>query len=128
MAEVAKLLGVELDEEFLVDDIGYKFKINIDGLFFYESKRWWRSAMLPDLLTGTLTIKKLPYEPKVGDYYYYPNTHCIAVGGRVWNNNSVDFALKLLNMVYRTNEEAEKNFSSDYEKLTGSNLVIDEQK
>ena len=62
MAEVAKLLGVELNEEFTLNPSNYKYKLTRYGLYkiYKEEIIWESSAMLQDLLLGKFTIVKIP--------------------------------------------------------------------
>ena len=62
MSEVAKLLGVELDEEFKIDGFDSKYKFTNYGLMHWSdnSQQWFRSTNLNDLIRGELTIIKLP--------------------------------------------------------------------
>ena len=62
MAEVAKMIGTKLDEEFIVNDEYRKkmiCKITERGLFFYHgiNEAWWQdSELLSKLLTGEAVI------------------------------------------------------------------------
>lgn len=68
MAEVAKLLGVELGEEFWLADckMGYerircKYKITAEGLqrkYYFEGASWSSSTLLLDILTGRYEVVK----------------------------------------------------------------------
>ena len=63
MEIVAKLLGVELGEEFKIEHLSsFKYKIEKDGLMFLpkDSQEWIGSKLIEDLLTGSLKIVKLP--------------------------------------------------------------------
>ena len=67
MSEVAKLLGVELGEEFKIDGDGlpwksFKYKLDEEGLIFWEEgcQKWLGSEGLSSLLTGKAKIIKLP--------------------------------------------------------------------
>ena len=67
MSEVAKLLGVELGEEFKIDGDGlpwksFKYKLDEEGLIFWEEdcQKWLGSEGLSCLLTGKAKIVKLP--------------------------------------------------------------------
>ena len=63
MEIVAKLLGVELGEEFKIEHLSsFKYKIEKDGLMFLpkDSQEWIGSKLIEDLLTGNLKIVKLP--------------------------------------------------------------------
>lgn len=62
MKEVAKLLGVELEEEFRIDFFDVKYKLTKNGLMYWRNsnQEWVNSTMLEDLLTGERQITKLP--------------------------------------------------------------------
>ncbi len=67
MSEVAKLLGVELGEEFKIDGDGlpwksFKYKLDEEGLIFWEEgcQKWLGAEMFSTLLTGKAKIVKLP--------------------------------------------------------------------
>ena len=40
----------------------------------------------------------------------------------MWLGDTRDYAMKALDMVYRTREEAEAHLAEDYERLTGKKL------
>ena len=58
MAEVAKLLGVELNSEFNLKDSSYTYRLTNLGLDwrYMNDSKWYPSSMLEDLLEGTYTI------------------------------------------------------------------------
>ena len=60
MAEVAKLLGVELDEEFGVKNSNFRYKLTTYGLRkrYHLVQEWSDSSMLDDLLLGRVEIVK----------------------------------------------------------------------
>ena len=62
MAEVAKLLGVELEEEFRIEGFNNKYKFTNYGLMNWSDnlQQWFRSSNLNALIRGELTIIKLP--------------------------------------------------------------------
>ena len=63
MEQVAKMLGVELGEEFYLLGFSYKHKITKNGTFFYhkENHKWYRTRSdLSDILTGKYKIIKNP--------------------------------------------------------------------
>lgn len=61
MNEVAKLLGVELEEEFRIEGCSYKYKLSKEGLSFWgvSSQEWILSSIIGELLTGESEIIKL---------------------------------------------------------------------
>ena len=62
MSEVAKLLGVELEEEFKIEGLSNKYKLSNYGLMCWAVKlqRWYISTRVGELLTGEKKIIKLP--------------------------------------------------------------------
>lgn len=137
MPEIAKLLGVEMGEAFYINDhLGRRvcaysdnnlFKIgpallhlnNTDGCFEGSDRD---QIILVKLLAGLLTIEKLPWEPKYKEEYFYPNIRQKTVAIEQWTDETFDYAMKVLGMVYRTREEAKAHFAEDYERLTGKPL------
>ena len=62
MEQVANMLGVELEEEFKVEEYdSYIFKITKDGLYLKCNDRWKRviRTIMDDILCGRIEIKKL---------------------------------------------------------------------
>lgn len=111
MSQVAKMLGVELGEEFECSN-GYKYVLKEDGII--ESKYNYRlsantfSSALIALLNGELTIKCNPWKPKKNDFYYYVDQGGCVISSRWWNSYTEVLLYKLGNC-YRTREEAEAN-------------------
>ena len=60
MSEVAKLLGVELDEEFGLENSDFLYKFTKRGLRkrYFTEEEWRCSNMLDDLLLGKVEIVK----------------------------------------------------------------------
>lgn len=60
MAEVAKLFGVELNEEFGLKNSNFRYKLTISGLRkrHITLEEWTNSSMLDDLLLGRVEIVK----------------------------------------------------------------------
>ena len=57
MNGVAKLLGVELNEEFKIGTFLNSYKLTEQGLFFKNGRKWeYADATLSDLLTGKLRL------------------------------------------------------------------------
>lgn len=107
MSEVAGLLGLLIDEEFMVDEKIYI--IDEDGLWIKENNQWRTSNDLENLLTGRKEFVKLPWKPKKGDGYY---TFEIFRGKWVvrslwWTGAPCNYALLDKGWVFRTKEEAE---------------------
>ena len=109
MADVAKMLGVELEEEFKLDGIETKYKFTENGLYFYAPDGWWQcsNVMLPRILRGNVEIVKLPWKPKKGDAYYYPGEGFNNVCRALWENTVFGFAYKEAGLIFKTYEECE---------------------
>ena len=75
MADVAKLLGVELGEEFRIKTHGDTlYKLTERGLCCLMILSGWENQenyALAELLYGKLEIEKLPWKPKQNGFYYY---------------------------------------------------------
>lgn len=73
MADVAKLLGVELNDEFELNGSNAIYKLSQYGFFFKCGGAWMRASdyLLVDIIKGEHTIKKLPWKPKENERYSY---------------------------------------------------------
>ena len=62
MNEVAKLLGVELEEGFRINVSPLEFKLTKSGLLYWSnaSQMWERSRSIEELLIGQYEIIKIP--------------------------------------------------------------------
>lgn len=134
MADVAKVLGVEIGEWFKIsknakicEELTYKFTprglyvefIDNEGTGYFDAVdgKYWAG-----ILNGEFEIVKLPWKPKNGDKYYYPGIFKKDICATCFNGCTVDYALLSLGMCYRTYEEAEAHLAEDYKKLTGKEL------
>lgn len=106
MKEFANLFSVELDEEFIISYISGVYKFTKSGLKVKSGGEWiYSNLKLMDFLIGKHEIVKLPWQPDVGDEYYYPSFDLKRVSNSRWNNETFDFAYKEAGMVFRTKEE-----------------------
>ena len=111
MAEIAKMLGVELDEEFECSN-GHKYILREDGIF--ESKyidgfstNKFAPALVA-LLNGEIVIKHKPWKPSEGDRYWHISSTGSAAYYR-WIDHPIDILFYKIGNCYRTQEEAEAN-------------------
>ena len=120
MAEVAQMLGVELEEVFKVtdDDSGkyhnyYKFTEK-KGIEVSEDNVKWEAdtagtLVLKWLLIGVARIIKLPWKPQRGETYYIP---CIVAQPKYmysvlyWSNDDYDKEYYRRGLVCKNPEEA----------------------
>ena len=107
MAEVAKMLGVELDEEFECDD-NYRLTYYFDDNSL-KCNGFPAAESLMMLLNETLAIKHKPWRPKDEELFY----HIVPGGGVRYDTFCPDYFndmnLYKLGNCYRTREEAESN-------------------
>lgn len=116
--EIAKMLGVELGEEF---------KININGEIYQITKEgMWRKKMNDEgnfdmwkevprcfikLLAGGAEVIQLPWKPKKDEYYWTFKQSFedgkLFVLNYTWDDSVIDYALFKAGLVYRTKAEAE---------------------
>ena len=114
--EIARMLGVEIGEEFKVDRYEYngltcKFAENmLMSRSDLKGAEWGITyVLLSELLAGDAEIVKIPWKPKKGDAYY---TFEIFRGKWVvrslwWTGAPCTYALLDKGWVFRTKEEAE---------------------
>lgn len=118
MAEVAKLLGVELDEVFFFKGCSgcYTYcsktylKFTENGLKESVNRTSWHNAaawMWKSLITGTLQIIKLPWNPKEGEECYISTVDnefgCYTT---FWENTDNYKRCYDSGLVFKTREEA----------------------
>lgn len=116
MAEVAKMLGVELEERFNIIDSKYEYAhdyyLTDNGIAISNGNYCQSESLLHQLLCGTCIIKRKPWKPKDRDAYFYVDKN-----GDVYKNTCFekdDFVSEHLNYYkigncYQTPEEAEAN-------------------
>ena len=125
--EIAKMLGVEVGEEFIIANADRKETVVIamDGFHVIQPNDILgpdHGKLLSKVLQGLYEVKKKPWVPKKGERYYIPSVSSQCVQKYFWHEYTLDFAMKALGMIYRTKEEAEAHFAEDYERLTGKPL------
>ena len=116
MAEVAKLLGVELGEVFFIKEYPSDSKIYLkfteNGLEQSLDKDSWTKAtgrVWERIITGALKINKLPWKPREGEKYYVPR---IAVQPEdrhfyyYWTYDDINIKHYHMGLVCKTPEEA----------------------
>lgn len=130
MSEVAKVLGVQLYERFIIKNKDFQETVLLGANGFYvvgsnNALGEEDCELFSKVLQGNYEIEKIPWTPKYNDVYW---TMYFASDGKpfasrvVWIGDSVDFTNKALDKIYRTKEEAEKHFAEDFKKLTGKEL------
>ena len=110
MAEVAKMLGVELGEEFKCSN-GCVYAFDENGLTAVEAPLAppsYTAAILYALCNGNLTIKRIPWKP-APDECYYSVTEEGLIDQNVCAWDFIDISLYRIGNCYRTREEAKAN-------------------
>lgn len=119
--EIAKMLGVEIGEEFKIKGReGAIYKFIVDGLLVSDddAEKVYTTAHMPlvGLVRGDIEIVKLPWKPKEGEAFYsfYIDVLSLCCGDRIWkvkvwpwDNNPANVAMLRAGWVFRTREEAE---------------------
>lgn len=113
MADVAKLLGVELGEEFQICGNGEAtVKLTKDGLeivtILGKLREHADEMCLARILAGQYAIKRKPWKPKLDEWFW-----CVQPNGEYalvrWRNEYTDLALYKIGNCYRTKQEANIN-------------------
>lgn len=109
--QVAEMLGVELEEKFKLKsaDDGFKatYKMTKDGLLYNVGVGWNNSSQLIGIISGNLTIVKLPWKPNFMNEYYAYSTYSNAAVRLSWKGITEDLLYWKLGNCFRTREEAE---------------------
>lgn len=112
--EIAKMLGVELGEEFKVDkydELTFKFAENmlITRADFKGAKWGINYVVLSELLGGDIEIVKLPWKPKMYEEYWTFGKlgKQWIVGTLIWKELPYEILLFDKGWVYRTRAEAQ---------------------
>lgn len=111
MKGVAKLLGLELREEFRIEKCQGLFRFTEDGLQrLLDSSSSWTLAepsILRELLRGEKTVVKFPWKPDDGEQYYVPHVDPTAMFGTwVWRDSELDLYRLGHGLVFSTPDEA----------------------
>ena len=127
MLEVAKLLGVNIGEEFIIENADRKETVVLamDGFHVIQPNNVVgpdHGKLLSKVLQGLYAVKKIPWEPQEGDMYYVLNTRALFIESFMWDNGTFDYLAKNMGVIYRTKAEAEAHLAEDYERLTGKPL------
>ena len=114
MNEVAKMLGVELGEEFEVEGMtGVKYRLSEEGLTIIArgTEHTPKSIVFIDLLCGRKQIVRRPWRPKVEQEYWsvflhqdgswYADNYC-------YNGDVTDLSFILADNCFPTREAAEE--------------------
>lgn len=114
--DIAKMLGVELNEEFKVDkydELTFKFAENMLMVRAdFKGAKWGITyVVLSELLGGDAEIIKLPWKPKKGERYWTFDTvvlgDALCIVRYTWDGDFNELTKLKTGWVYRTRAEAE---------------------
>lgn len=130
--------NLELGEEFtIVYENGSKVYKDNEAFFFKNTPTYTNDILIskkdenfcPTILLGLLTglyyVKKKPWQPKIGDVFFYVavdegRNKGVIHSQTLFNKNDIQFLLlKKAGKYYKSYFEAEKHLKEDYEYLTG---------
>ena len=112
MEKVAEMLGVKLGEKFEVNGNIFWF----DGGGLVDEKENSYPNTMKSLLTGELSIEKIPWNPRYCDEYWV----FLKDGNAVryfWGDDCVDYSLYFAGNCFETKEEALAHAPEIIEKL-----------
>ena len=126
MKQIAEMLGVELGEEFRMQDHGkdvFSVRISENNVFFIDEdglfeghKNYFshlRNEVLTKLLQGKASIVHLPWKPKSGEKVYYVSVDGTVIDICFTSSYARHLSLYKLGKFYRTREEAEAHAEED---------------
>lgn len=122
MENVAKMLGVELEEEFKIKGFEPIYKITNYGLVIKaDSNNWCEMSgdTFLQLIRGDYVIRKLPWQPKKGDRYYFPIDGFTLTFCAIWCDSTLDYAFKEAGMIFKTEKECEAALPTLRKKYLG---------
>ena len=115
MAEVAKLLGVEINEEFEVNE-NESFTCHFTDEKFTVTSKYQTQLLTSSFVEGVLfaliyggyTIKRKPWKPQDNEKFYVVTSN-LGITHKFWDDCSTCKNYYKLGNLYKTEEEAEAN-------------------
>ena len=107
IAEVAKILGVEMGEVFTVNETGVQYCFSNDGLIGSEGDNT-SPIIVEALLVGIYSIKRTSWKPSYRETFYFVAPNGMVLSD-IWYNHAFDLMAHKLGNCYRAKEEAETN-------------------
>ena len=122
MADVAKLLGVEMNRDFECEETSCTYRITEHGL---TCNGCYGADSLMMILNGQHTIKEGPWKPQYKDIFCYMSKdgECKSYG---WGNDTHSLNYYKIGNCYHTQEEAESD-RDKWVEFYASDDVLDVQ-
>ena len=130
--KIAEALDIGLDEPFEISTRdGYKicrFFVRGNGVAYLEKfnkefNQWTQENTdeIGKIVVGAYLVRKLPFEPKYGERYWYVywTAENIGVTDIPFEDDDMHYHHKYCGNCFRTEKEAEAHKYEIYEKLTG---------
>ena len=122
--QIAEMLGLELEQEFVITDLDGKrkdtitYKFTEDGLFNKVNNLSAKVTLILDLLlTGKCKAVPKPWKPKKGDEYWRCSSIRGFVSSAIWLDDVIDLCGWKSGNCFRTEEEAETKGKEIMEQL-----------
>ena len=122
--QIAEMLDLELEQEFVITDLDGKrkdtitYKFTEDGLFSKANDLSAKVTLILDLLlTGKYKAVPKPWKPKKGDEYWRCSSKCGFVSSTIWLDDVIDICGWKSGNCFRTKEEAETKGKEIMEQL-----------
>ena len=122
--QIAEMLDLELEQEFVITDLDGKrkdtitYKFTEDGLFSKANDLSVKVTLILDLLlTGKYKAVPKPWKPKKGDEYWRCSSKCGFVSSTIWLDDVIDICGWKSGNCFRTKEEAETKGKEIMEQL-----------
>ena len=128
MSEVAKMLGVELGEEFYIKEmqdikcVMYKDGLHTLPLHDCICTLPHGSSTLTNLLAGNVSIKRIPWKPHTNETYHFVDEEGV-VCEDVWLDCSDDILLYKCGNCYKTHAEAAQYGNKWYEFFKSDKML-----
>lgn len=121
---LCKIFGVKENEEFNLPPFAGDYKI-INNVLHFKYLKGFSPIDLSINTLSALSVKKLPFKPKKGEFYWTIDSKVWSAIQTSWQDSPVDFMRSSMQIVFRTYEEAAFACPEFYEKLTGGNWEDD---
>ena len=114
--QFAEMLGLELEQEFVLTDVDGKrknrftYKITEDGILYKppEYINWLSSSLvsLIEIINGDYKVVSKQWKPKKGEKYFYYAKAFGQTVYKIWIDENYDLLLWKTGNCFRTDEEA----------------------
>ena len=122
--QIAEMLGLELEQEFVITDLDGKrkdtitYKLTEDGLFSKANGLSMKVTFILDLLlSGKCKAVPKSWKPKKGDEYWRCSSIRGFVSSAIWLDDVIDLCGWKSGNCFRTEEEAETKGKEIMEQL-----------